>query len=184
MSFSSSTSSLSSTTNNGETEDDGKIRAVSNGGVTGITGRPATVTATTIQPSATTTTTPAPATTTHATAAAIINSKSGTSASLSVVHNSSCSCSSSLASMNHVPESAARWIVTQLVKYAQSMSGQNSTVSLETVFVHHAGICPPRVTTTQESAKLFIEAIIHRFSRQTIEHQEGLAYLKCKSILH
>lgn len=96
--------------------------------------------------------------------------------------SSSSNSASGLSSSNHVPDSAARWIVTQLVECAQLMSESSyRDTSLKSLFLYNSNIFPTKsASTVQESAKHFIETMIHLFSRRTDEFQEGLAYLKCK----
>ena len=170
MSFSSS-SSTSTSSNNGGSEDDGKVRAITREGAPESSSTIQTP-VTTIHPVAKITTATPAVSATHR-----ISGSNGMNAS------SSCSSTSTnVTSVNHVPESAARWIVTQLVEYVQTLSDRSQTVvALETAFVQHACICPPKVATTKESAKLLVENIIHRFSRAD-EYPEGLGCLKCKLV--
>ena len=171
MSSLSSSFSFSSTvsSSNGGNEEDGKIRAMNNQGLQGIRN------ATTIVPNATTATPSVTATS----ATASTSSKYGTNVGNATIYDTSCS-SISIASINHVPKSAAGWIVTQLVEYTQWMSTRNHTdATLASTFSQQAYILAPTGATTPESADRFINAIIDRFSRPTGICLDGLACLKC-----
>ena len=184
-SSSSSSSSVSSTaySNFGGTDDE-KVGGITNGtgvmrGSTPVGTAPIGSAATTIPLTTTATATAEPSVSTSDFASLISSSGANTTSSNAYNNSNSSNSTCCISSINHVPESAARWIVAQLVEQAKSISTQSHTFQLETLFVHHANICPPTATTKQESARLFIESIIHRFSRQD-RHRDGLACLKCK----
>jgi hypothetical protein len=169
-----SLSSLSS--NSGGSEDDRKVRAISTEGWKGNNNTTSTATMM-IQHHTNAITTKSTPTVAAATTA--ITATNGVKCSVTTNDSSS---DMNMKSDSHVPESAARWIVTQLVEFAQSMSYQNQKgAPLATVFVQHSSICSPKGgASTQENANLLIESIIHRFSRPTYIYTDGLASLKCK----